>query len=73
MMKTFAAFTFAIAIAASVVQAQTLPSETPAEFEPTNDELRLREARRDDPDARRREAAHRHPGAQRREAMRRSC
>ena len=37
MMKTFAAFTFAIAIAASVVQAQTLPSETPQKFEPTND------------------------------------
>jgi putative CocE/NonD family hydrolase len=38
MMKSVAAaFTFAIAITASVVQAQTLPSETPQKFEPTND------------------------------------
>jgi putative CocE/NonD family hydrolase len=37
MMKRVAAFTFAIAIAASFVQAQTLPSETPQKFEPTND------------------------------------
>jgi uncharacterized protein len=37
MMKRVAAFTFVIAIVASVVQAQTLPSETPQKFEPTND------------------------------------
>jgi uncharacterized protein len=37
MMKRIAPFTFAIAIVASLVQAQTLPSETPQKFEPTND------------------------------------
>jgi uncharacterized protein len=37
MMKRVAAFTLVIAIVASVVQAQTLPSETPQKFEPTND------------------------------------
>jgi uncharacterized protein len=36
MMKRIAPFTFAIAIVASLVQAQTLPSETPQKFEPTN-------------------------------------
>ena len=41
------------------------PSETPATFTPVDRRLRLRAARRDDPDARRREAAHRHPGAAR--------
>ena len=43
------------------------PSETPATFEPVDRRLRLRPARRDDPDARRREAAHRHPRAEGRE------
>jgi uncharacterized protein len=37
MLKRVAALTFAVAISASVVQAQTLPSETPQKFEPTND------------------------------------
>jgi uncharacterized protein len=37
MLKRVAALTFAIAISASVVQAQTLLSETPQKFEPTND------------------------------------
>jgi uncharacterized protein len=37
MLKGVAALTFAVAISASVVQAQTLPSETPQKFEPTND------------------------------------
>ena len=37
MLKRVAAFTFACAISASVSQAQTLPSETPQKFEPTND------------------------------------
>jgi uncharacterized protein len=37
MLKKVAALTFAVAISASVVQAQTLPSETPQKFEPTND------------------------------------
>ena len=39
----------------------------------SDDRLRLRPARRDDPDARRRQAAHRHPRAEGREATRRSC
>ena len=43
------------------------PSETPADFKTDPRRLRLRPARRDDPDARRREAAHRHPGAEGRE------
>jgi putative CocE/NonD family hydrolase len=37
MLKRVAALTVAVAISASVVQAQSLPSETPQKFEPTND------------------------------------
>ena len=50
--------------AAQKPKTPTLPSETPAKFEPDQRRLRLRPPRGDDPDARRREAAHRHPRAE---------
>ena len=55
---------------ASVLHAQTPPltPDIPAKFEAPTAILRLRQARRDDPDARRREAPHRHRHSQGRQA-----